>query len=104
MIEIPMQPDCWLFGGVFEVLSHRKGKRRTGKDGVIYKVGLAEQGASMIGRLVIHWIKDARAKGRKTESMLDNMRVSEILLETYAGEDFSGYANINHNYTILEKL
>jgi len=71
---------------------------------VIYKVDLAENGVSMIGRLVIHWVKDARAKGRKPESMLDNMRVSEILPETYAGEDFPGYANINHSYMILEKL
>ncbi len=104
MIELPTQPDCWLFGGIFEVLSHRSGKNRKGKEGVIYKVTLSEQGDSMIGRLVIHWVKDARAKGRKPESMLDDMRISEILPETYAGEDFPGYSNINHSYAVLEKL
>ncbi len=104
MIELPTQPDCWLFGGVFEVLSHRPGKILKGKKGVIYKVGLSKQGSSMVGRLVVHWVKDARAKGRKSESMLGDMRVSEILPETYIGEDFPGYANINHSYAGLEKL
>jgi hypothetical protein len=104
MIELPSQPDCWLFGGVFEVMSSQKGKSRNGKNGMFYKVSLAEFGDSLIGRLVIHWVKDARPKGRKPEGMLDNMRVSEILPETYAGEDFPGYANINHSYAVLEKL
>lgn len=104
MIELPTQPDCWLFGGIFEVLSYRKGKTRGGKDGMIYKVRLAELGDSLIGRLVIHWVKDARPKGRKPESMLDDMQISEILPETYAGENFPGYSNINHSYTILENL
>jgi len=104
MIELPTQPDCWLFGGIFEVQSYRAGKSRKGKEGIIYKVDLAGQGGSMIGRLVIHWVKDARAKGRKPESMLSDMRVAEILPETYAGEDFPGYANINHSYAALERL
>ena len=104
MIELPTQPDCWLFGGVFEVLSHKKGKNRSGKDGVIYTVDLSECGRPMIGRVVVHWVKDARAKGRKPEGMLENMRVSKIFSEIYAGEDFPGYANINHSYAVLEKL
>lgn len=58
----------------------------------------------MIGRLVIHWVKDARAKGRVPGTILKDMRVSEILPEIYAGEDFPGYANINHSYAVLEKL
>jgi len=104
IIELPTQPDCWLFGGIFEVLSHRPGKNKKGKDGVIYKVSLADEGKAMIGRLVIRWVKDARAKGRKPESILDFMRISEILPETYAGEDFPGHASINHKFEVLEKL
>ncbi|MBQ0720677.1 MAG: GIY-YIG nuclease family protein [Gammaproteobacteria bacterium] len=104
MIELPTQPDCWLFAGIFKVLSYQEGKSLTGKEGVIYKVSLSEKGQSMIGRLVIHWVKDARIKGRKPERMLANMRVSEILPETYAGEDFPGYTNVNHRYDVLEKL
>jgi hypothetical protein len=104
MIELPNQPDCWLFGGIFAVLSYKPSKDRRGKDCIHYKVALFDQGASLIGRLVIHWVKDARAKGRKPESMLSDMRVAEILPEIYAGEDFPGYANINHSYATLEKL
>tara|TARA_R110002049_G_scaffold70521_6_gene182116 strand:+ start:5478 stop:5936 length:459 start_codon:yes stop_codon:yes gene_type:complete len=36
--------------------------------------------------------------------MLDKMTVAELLPERYAGEDFPGYAYINHNYCTLEKL
>ncbi len=49
-------------------------------------------------------MKNARAKGRKPESMLATMSVAEILPESYIGEEFPGYANINHSYTTLEKL
>jgi len=104
IIELPTQPENWLFGGVFEVLSYEPGKYHTGKEGIFYKVSLAKHGISLIGRLVIHWTKDARAKGRKAETMLNNMHVSEILPETYAGEDFPGYSKINHRYDVLEKL
>jgi len=103
MIELPTQPDCWLFGGIFEVLSHEPIKLN-GKDCMFYKVAPSEEGANLIGRLKIRWVKDARAKGRKPETMLSAMRVSEILPEVYAGEDFPGYANINHSYAVLEKL
>jgi hypothetical protein len=104
MIELPSQPSRWLFGGIFEVLSHKPGKGKNGKDGILYEVTLCSHGKSLIGRLVIHWVKDARAKGRKPNSMLSDMHVAEILPETYIGEDFPGYANINHSYAALEKL
>ena len=71
---------------------------------MLYKVGLASQGEPLIGRLIIRWVKGARAKGRRPESMLANMSVAEILPEPYIGEDFPGYDNINHSYAILEKL
>lgn len=103
IIEIPNEPDRWLFGGIFQVLSHEPGTS-SDKKGVFYKVKLSQYGDSLIGRLIIRWIKDARAKGRKPEGMLSSMSVAEILPESYIGEDFPGYANINHNYAILEKL
>lgn len=104
IIELPNEPGRWLFGGVFRVLSFKRGKSSTGKDGMIYKVELDPHGESLIKRLIIRWVKDARAKGRKAESMLSNMAVAAILPEPYAGEDFPGYASINQSYTMLEKL
>ncbi len=104
MIELPDQPNRWLFGGIFKVVSFKPVTRPNGKDGVYYKVDLDNRGESLIGRLVIRWVKDARAKGRKPESILEQMTVAEILPEMYAGEDFPGYSNIDHSYKALEKL
>lgn len=104
IIELPEKKDCWLFGGIFEVISHEPGKDENGKDGIIYEVKLNPQGEALIGRLIISWEKDARAKGRKAETIINAMSVSEILPKKYIGEDFPGYANINHNYGALEKL
>jgi hypothetical protein len=103
IIDLPNEPDRWLFGGIFRVISHRPGKRN-GKEGVHYKVELEAQGKPLIGRLVIRWVKEARAKGRKAESMLSNMSVAEILPESYIGEAFPGYGKINHSYATLEKI
>ena len=104
MIELPNEPNRWLFGGIFRVVSHRPKKNPKGKDCIFYEVDLDERGEALIGRLVIHWVKDARAKGRKPENMLSDMSVAAILPELYAGEDFPGYSNIDHSYEILEKL
>jgi hypothetical protein len=104
IIELPNETDGWLFGGIFQVISYEPKKDHSGKEGIFYKVDLDQQGEFLIGRLIIRWIKDARAKGRKPESMLSNMSVAEILPESYIGEDFPGYANINHGYATLEKL
>ncbi len=103
IIELPTQPNKWLFGGIFEVLSHSK-KVRNGKVRSYYKVELHPEGKGLIGRLVLNWVKDARAKGRKPETVLPNMSVSEILPEVYAGIDFPGYENINIPFATLEQL
>ncbi len=103
IIELPTQPDKWLFGGVFKVISHSK-KIRNDKERSFYKVSLAPIGKALIGRLVFKWKKDARAKGRMPDTVLPNMSVSEILPEIYAGEDFTGYENINHDFATLEQL
>lgn len=103
IIELPNEPNRWLFGGIFKVISHSK-KIRKGKEWSFYKVDLESIGEPLIGRLVFRWVKDARAKGRKPDNILPNMSVAEILPEIYAGEDFPGYANINHDFGILEKL
>lgn len=103
IIELPTQPNKWLFGGIFRVLSHSK-KIRKGKKWSYYKVELHSEGESLIGRLVFNWKKDARAKGRMPKSVLPNMTVAELLPETYVGIDFPGYENINLSFATLEQL
>ena len=105
IIELPRKHNQWLFGGIFKVISHKPAQiDHASKNGTTYKVELSSQGKPLIGRLIIQWKKDARAKGRKPESMLSQMSISEILPESYIGDDFPGYANINHSYAMLEKL
>jgi hypothetical protein len=99
IIEMPNKPDCWLFGGIFEIKSFM-----TIREQIFYTLDLSQEGKELIGRLVIHWQKDARAKGRKPESMLPNMSIHALLAELYIGEDFPGYSNINHSYETVEKL
>ncbi|MBD3654493.1 GIY-YIG nuclease family protein [Kangiella sp.] len=103
LIELPAEPGKWLFGGLFRVLEYKKGLYK-GRSGVMYKVVHSDELDSLVGRLVVHWEKDARAKGRKPESILSDMAISEILPEQYAGEDFPGYYLINHSYSTLEKI
>lgn len=104
IIEMPNKLNCWLFGGIFKVVSHKPEKNPDGKDCIFYEVELYKSGLALIGRLVINWEKDARAKGRKPESMLKNMSVSEILPDIYSGEDFPGHSNIDHSYETLKNL
>ncbi len=103
IIELPTQPNKWLFGGVFRVLSHRK-VMRNGKRMSFYKVDLHSAGETLIGRLIISWRKDARAKGRIPDTVLPNMSVAELLPELYTGIDFPGYDNINLPFSTLEQL
>lgn len=103
LIELPNQPDKWLFGGVFNVLSHEK-RTHKGKERSYYTVDLNPEGRAFIGRLVIKWRKDARAKGRKPDTVLHNMTVVELLPESYIGIDFPGYENINLPFGTLENL
>jgi hypothetical protein len=104
MIEIPTQQHHWLFGGVFEVLSCKTGMNGRGESGYIYKSVLTDNGRSMRGRVIIHYIKTGRNKARIAENILSDMTISEMLPDVYAGEDFPGLANINHSYAILEHL
>lgn len=104
IIEIPNRRNLWLFGGLFEVLSYKYKLDRLGRERPNYKLALSEIGEPLIGRLIIEWEKDGRAKGRKPEKMLNNMEVFEVLSNRYSGEDFPGYANINHRYEDLEAI
>lgn len=103
VIELPTQPNKWLFGGVFKVLSHSK-KMLKRREMSFYKVALEPVGKALIGRLVLNWEKDARAKGRKPDTVVPNMTVAELLPEVYAGVKFPGYENINHKFSALEKI
>ena len=105
IIDMPHKIDRWLFGGIFKVIDCKPGRNPDdNKMGFIYTVAADLRGKELIGRLIIKWKKDGRIMGRTPESMLPNMSVAEILPKSYEGEDFPGYANINHSYATLEAL
>ena len=103
IIELPNRLDKWLFGGGFKVIS-QKPIHKDGKKWIDYKVDLEPIYEEFIGRLIIEWKKDARAKGRIPSTIVPDMYVSELLEERYAGEKFPGYSNINHSYSSLEHM
>ena len=101
MIELPKQPEQWLFGGIFRV-DHHSAVEREGRPYCFYELSDTSHGSALIGRLVIHWKKDGRPMARKPESILAHMTVAEIRALPYVGEDFPGHGNIHHRYAVLE--
>jgi hypothetical protein len=95
LIEFYHEPDEWLFGGIYEVIS------RSTRG---YKVQLVENWQEFIGRLKIHFKRPSRAPAFNLERYFKEMVVSEILNESYTGEEFPGYENINHDFTYIEHI
>ena len=104
---MPTRKDRWLFGGVFEVVNCKPGKRKRDKKlGWNYTVKNTSFGQSLIGRLIVNWSKDQRSKHRVplNKGLLDSMVVAEVTPEPYIGEDFPGHGAIDHSFATLESL
>jgi hypothetical protein len=99
VIDYYHEPNTWLFGGVYEVLT-----RGPEKHAHSYEVELTNQFKEMIGRLKIYFARPGRAKSLRMENYLDQFSVSELLKAEYTGEVFCGYENINHDFTALESI
>jgi len=91
------EENLWLFGGVFEVLERNKERN---------KVRLLEQHQELIGRLLVSFDRPQGWRGRafNLENAYHNLIVSELLKDTYSGETFCGYENINHDFHRLEMI
>lgn len=92
--------DKWFFGGVFKVL--KRGK--LGADG--YRIRLEDFHKDLIGRLLVGFKRRSGMLGRafKLETFFDQLTVSEILGETYLGEEFPGYENIDIDFKTFEHI
>ena len=99
LIDFYHEPEIWLFGGCYEVV---KRLNRTNAKG--YEVELTNQFRPFTGRLKVRWKRSGRAKSRKLENCLEQFEVSALLPETYTGEVFCGYENINHDFHVLENI
>lgn len=96
LIDFYHETNVWLFGGIFKVID------RYNEDGYVrYKVEEMREYSSYVGRLKVKLEKPGRGKSFYLESWIDKMIVLEILKESYSGETFPGYENINHDFSKL---
>lgn len=99
LIDFYPEPNIWLFGGIYEVLS-----RSPENNAHSYKVQLAQTGFDFIGRLKVHLTRPGRIRSVRLENYFSQVIVSELLKEPYSGERFCGYENIKHDFSILEGI
>ncbi len=96
---IEFEPDIWLFGGIYKILSrHYKNNQHS------YEGELLKDSQELIGRLKVSLKRPGRIKAFKLENFYNDIIVSEILKECYTGENFCGYENINHPFYRLEMI
>ena len=95
LMEFYPRRDTWLFGGVFRVLE--RGAER-------YDLEEVERFSKFEGRLLFsfHRYQGMRGRAYYLESYLEKLEVREILPERYSGEAFCGFAEIRHDFTLLE--
>lgn len=93
--------DKWFFGGIFKVIS-----RDNRKDANGYKIELQNFHKELIGRLVIDFKRGQGMRGRafRLETFFEEFSISEILKESYTGEEFPGYEDIDLDFQTLEHL
>jgi len=91
------ETDIWLFGGIYKVISDKNPKK--------YDIELMADEVNLIGRLKVTMPRPAsRGESFKFEKSYDEIYVTELLKEPYAGETFCGYENINHDFDRLETI
>ena len=94
-MEFYPEPDVWLYGGTYRVLS--RGKPR-------YEVELEAATEHFIGRLKVRLKRPGRIKSFYLDAYLDQIVVSELLKECYSGQAFPGYERINHTFLEFETI
>ena len=99
LIDFYREPEVWLFGGIYRVLS-----RRTINFAHSYTVERDPHYEDLVGRLKLRFPRPGRARSVCLENFYDRIMVSELLKEPYTGERFPGYENISHAFTALEDV
>lgn len=96
LIRFYPKANTWLFGGLFEVL---------GRDEQGYQIEYLDEFRSYVGRLLIDYPgPGARGRAFYLENHYDKLVVSQILDNTYSGEAFCGYENIDHDFPKVEAI
>ena len=95
LMDFYREEDIWLFGGVFRVTARHDDR---------YEVKLTCHGEKFIGRLKLQSSYRKRSTRVKFENHYDDFQVQELLRESYSGQAFPGYANIDLSFNELEGI
>ena len=99
LIDFYPEEDRWLFGGAYRVIS-----RKAVNYSKSYKIELLEESKPFIGRLKISLKRPSRAKSVNLERFFNKLVVTEILSESYTGEEFPGYDKIDIRFPMLKQI
>lgn len=94
LIEFYHEQSSWLFGGFYRVLKRHDNR---------YEVSLEKTDEELIGRLKLTFKRPGRARVL-TNGYVEEMSLLEILREPYSGEPFSGYEDIDLEFSALEVI
>lgn len=97
MMDFYHESNMWLFGGIYEVTGRGENYRHS------YEIRDLSEHSHFIGRLKIQ-TKLPRNKALRLEKYIDTMQVSEILKESYSGESFPGFEEIDHDFGALRPI
>lgn len=95
LIRFYPEEHVWLFGGIYNV---------SGFNDQGYLIERNPYGEALVGRLKINF----KLSGRNTEPNLENqlprLEVRELLRESYSGNEFPGFDNIQISFRELENI
>lgn len=99
LIDFHHEPDIWLFGGIYKVLSC--GPKINFHS---YEVELVKNSQELIGRLKVSFERPGRARSLCLENWHQKITIADILREPYTGEVFYGEENISPDFSQLESI
>ncbi|GMO36968.1 MAG: hypothetical protein Ta2B_16840 [Termitinemataceae bacterium] len=95
--------DKWLLVTIKEIV---KELEKT-ESGVHYEAEEIKEYSKFFGRVVIKYHNEVQMLNRKSESIMDELEVFEIMSTYYEGDDFPGYENVTLSwdqlYTIIDR-
>lgn len=98
MIQFYPKSNTWLFGGIFKVIERPENQN--------YVIEEVDEYKKYNGRLLFNFERYKGMRGRSflLESYINSITVNQIFEYKYVGEIFPGYDNIDHDFSVLQKI
>ncbi len=100
---ISIDDDRWLLTTVKKI-TKRIENLNNEESYLAYEAEEIEKYRKYFGRLVIKFHKKGQTYVRIYESILDELELSEILVDAYTGKEFPGYENVDISYLELKSI